>query len=202
VQTRLEGLIEDSAELVALMEHLPAEPGEESPAPSLDAPRGQLVEELPDFMRQKLPEYMLPSAFVVLDELPLTANGKVDRRALPEPDLRRPEETKTFVAPETELEQTIAGIWGKVLEVETLGVHDSFFDLGGNSIHIIQVHSELRQVLNLELPVIKMFEYPTIHSLTQFISEGQEQLPALEKSADRAEARRSSRRRRRARQER
>jgi acyl carrier protein len=140
---------------------------------------------------------------VVLDSLPLTSNGKVDRRALPEPGglMAAPEKQTTFVAPQTELEQNIALIWQEVLQVQGIGVHDSFFDLGGNSVHIIQVHSKLRDLLNQDLPIVKMFEYPTIHALSQYIGQGQEHHPALEQSSERAEARRASRRRRRGRRQ-
>ena len=94
--------------------------------------QASVTRELQGFLRNKLPEYMVPAVFVQLESLPLTANGKVDRRSLPLPEAAEKMTATEFVAPQTELEQTMAGIWQEVLQVEKVGIHDNFFDLGGN----------------------------------------------------------------------
>ncbi|MGZ9260406.1 MAG: non-ribosomal peptide synthetase, partial [Candidatus Binatia bacterium] len=121
--------------------------------------------EVRNYLKQKLPEYMIPSAFVRLDELPLTPNGKVDRRALPVPDQSRPEPEESYVAPRTVVEKLVAGIWAEVLKVEKAGIHDNFFDLGGHSLLGIKVISQLRRKLGVDLPVRTLFEAPTIAQL-------------------------------------
>ncbi|MHC5720227.1 MAG: AMP-binding enzyme, partial [Nostoc sp.] len=103
-----------------------------------------LISELRRYLLDHLPEYMVPSVFVLLKEMPLLPNGKVDRRVLPDQPQLNLEEN--IVAPETELEQTIAIIWQEVLHVEKVGIHHNFFDLGGHSLLMVQVHSKLYQV--------------------------------------------------------
>ncbi|MFE4646710.1 condensation domain-containing protein, partial [Streptomyces sp. NPDC056730] len=109
-----------------------------------------------------LPEYMVPSAFVVLDELPLTVNGKVDRRALPAPEFDAAAE---YVAPRTEAERVLAGIWAEVLGVERVGVHDDFFELGGDSISSLKVVSRLRAALGAGFSPRVLFDHPTVAGL-------------------------------------
>jgi amino acid adenylation domain-containing protein len=128
--------------------------------------------ELRRFLKEKLPDYMVPTAFLMLDALPLTTNGKVDRRVLPEPGRITPELETPYVAPRTEVESAIVAIWKEVLHVEKVGVHDNFFDLGGHSLLMIQVHSALQERLKRDLPVIELFEYPTIDSLARYLSHG------------------------------
>ena len=101
--------------------------------------------ELRGFLKDKLPEYMVPAVFVLLDAFPLTANGKVDRRALPTPDGRRPELDEAFVACRTPTEELLAEIWGQVLGVERVGIYDNFFQLGGHSLLATQVVSRIRE---------------------------------------------------------
>jgi amino acid adenylation domain-containing protein len=124
-----------------------------------------------DFLKEKLPEYMLPSAFVVLDALPLTLNGKVDRRALPTPEKERPELTATYQAPLSEIEKTIVQVWQQVLQLENIGVNDNFFDLGGNSLLMLQVNSKLRATLQQDISVVTMFQNPSIKLLSQYLSQ-------------------------------
>ncbi len=90
-------------------------------------------------MKVKLPDYMVPAAFVFLDTLPLTNNGKIDRKALPAPEQQRPELSRRYAAPTTPNEKSLAAIWSNVLRVEQVGIHDNFFELGGDSILSIQV---------------------------------------------------------------
>ena len=123
------------------------------------------VDGLRRFLKQKLPDYMVPGAFVLLDALPLTPNGKVDRRALPAPDQSRPDQSVTFVAPCTPIEQQLADIWAEVLRLEQVGIHDNFFELGGHSLLATQVISRLRQAFGVELPVRALFEAPTVADL-------------------------------------
>jgi amino acid adenylation domain-containing protein len=128
--------------------------------------------ELRSYLRQKLPEYMTPSVFVELNALPLTPNGKVDRRALPAPDptnLARPELAGAYGAPRTLVEETLAGIWSKVLGVTQVGAHDSFFDLGGHSLLATQAISRVREAFQLELPLRNLFEAPTVAGLAESV---------------------------------
>jgi amino acid adenylation domain-containing protein len=120
------------------------------------------VTDLRDFVKQHLPEYMVPAAFVFLDELPLTTNGKVDRRALPDPGQTRPNLMQEYMAPQTTAELILAGIWSQVLDVAPVGVDDNFFELGGDSIRMIQV---LAQEKGLALTPAQLFETPTIRAL-------------------------------------
>ena len=151
------------------------------------------VSDLRNFLREKLPEYMMPSAFVLLKALPLTANGKVDRRALPAPDSIRPELEATYAPPRTEVEQTIAGIWQKMLHLEKVGINDNFFDLGGHSLLLIQVHSKLQKVLRRDISITDLFEYPTISSLTKYLSQEECETSSFEANNKRAENRIASR---------
>jgi acyl-coenzyme A synthetase/AMP-(fatty) acid ligase len=121
--------------------------------------------ELRSFLKAKLPEYMVPSAVVFLESLPLTSNGKLDRKALPVPDQIRSDATEKFVAPRTPMEETLANIWAKVLGFERVGVHDNFFDLGGHSLLGTQVMSRAREALQVDLPLRILFEAPTVAEL-------------------------------------
>ena len=121
------------------------------------------------FLKEKLPEYMLPSAFVMLDALPLTPSGKVDRRALPAPDTARPEVEEAFVAPRTPLEGEITKTWSQVLGLEEVGIHDNFFDLGGHSLLATQINSRLCEAFQIELPLRSLFEAPTVVELSDLI---------------------------------
>jgi amino acid adenylation domain-containing protein len=123
--------------------------------------------ELRSFLKEKLPDYMIPSGFVYLDTLPLTPNGKVDRRALPAPDLERFRLETKFVAPRTPVEKVLAEIWSKVLGLERVGVHDNFFELGGHSLLATQVVARVNQTFEVELPLRVFFEKPTVAGLTE-----------------------------------
>ena len=116
-------------------------------------------------LQTKLPAHMLPSAFVVLDALPLTPSGKVDRRALPAPDQVRPELGGAFIAPRTPVEEVLAGIWADVLRLEEVGVHDNFFELGGHSLLATQIMSRLCRTFQVELPLRTLFATPTVAGL-------------------------------------
>ena len=128
--------------------------------------------ELRSFLKQKLPDYMIPSAFVMLSDLPLTLNGKVDRKALPIPDMTRPKEMEEgFVAPGTPTEEILAEIWAEILKLEKVGIHENFFELGGHSLLATQVVSRVRGVFQVELPLRFFFESPTVAGLSERIEE-------------------------------
>ena len=129
--------------------------------------------ELRNFIKGHLPEYMLPSAFVEMDALPLSPNGKVDRKLLPAPDGARPELEQAFVAPRNEVEQTLANIWAEVLRLDQIGINDNFFDLGGHSLLATQVISRVEVAFNVELPLRAIFENPTVAGLAMTLVQAQ-----------------------------
>jgi amino acid adenylation domain-containing protein len=145
-------------------------------------------QELRSHLSSLLPHYMVPSAFVFLDALPLTPAGKLDRRALPAPSQQRPELDKTFVAPRTPEEQALAAIWTDILRLEQIGVNDNFFELGGHSLLATQVVARVRQSLGVMLPLRVLFEQPTIAGLTDRINlirwAAQEQPPPATEAAE------------------
>ncbi len=130
----------------------------------------KLLGELRARLEASLPEYMVPSAFVPMSALPRTPSGKIDRRALPRPSTSRPQLQQEYVAPRTELEKKLATLWGKLLGLDGLGVNDSFFELGGNSLLALKCVSRLRLELQLDVPVVKLFEVPTIAGLAAHLS--------------------------------
>ena len=146
-------LREDNAEEKRIVAYVVAQ-GEAAPS----------VDDLRDFLKQKLPDYMLPAAFVTLAEIPLTQNGKLDRRALPAPDADRPRLTARFESPRTEGETILAGIWSSLLGIDNIGINDNFFELGGDSILVIQVVSRARQA-GLRLSPKDLFKHQTIAEL-------------------------------------
>ncbi len=127
------------------------------------------VSELRRWLRERLPEYMTPAAFVLMAELPLTPNGKVDRKALPAPDFNTAEELLT--GPRTQIEEVLLGIWANVLGVEQLGVHDNFFELGGHSLMATRLISRVRNELQVEVSLSKLFESPTVARLAESVAE-------------------------------
>jgi amino acid adenylation domain-containing protein len=143
------------------------------------------VSGLREYLLNKLPDYMIPTYFVPLPKIPLTSNGKVDRKALNAYDVRL-ETGVEYVAPETETEKTVARVWQEVLKTERVGVRDNFFDIGGNSLKIITVNVRLREAYGRDIPVVAMFQYPTIESLARYLGEEAEGDSAVPQ-ADRAE---------------
>jgi acyl-coenzyme A synthetase/AMP-(fatty) acid ligase/acyl carrier protein len=125
------------------------------------------------FLQEKLPSYMLPSAFVTIKELPLTPNGKVDRRALPLPEQLGDEVRANFIAPRTVMEEAVAEIWRQTLGITKVGVESNFFDLGGHSLLAMRVMSQIRESCGIELPLRLMFESPTIAALARKLEEAQ-----------------------------
>ncbi|WP_019506242.1 non-ribosomal peptide synthetase [Pleurocapsa sp. PCC 7319] len=125
------------------------------------------TKELRSFLQQTLPQYMIPSHFVLMEQFPLTPNGKIDRRALPAPEQVREESAATYVAPQTPIEQQLVSIWTQVLQLEPIGIEDNFFELGGHSLLATQVISRIREIQNTEISLKNLFESPTICELAQ-----------------------------------
>jgi len=123
------------------------------------------------YLKERLPEYMVPSAFVTLAEMPLTPNGKVDRKALPEPDHSSTESMKDHAIPVTEAEELLAGMWAQMLNRQQVSATDNFFELGGHSLLAAQLISEIKRVFQLELPLRSVFEAPTVAELAEVIEK-------------------------------
>jgi amino acid adenylation domain-containing protein len=134
---------------------------------------GPAVSELRDFVKARLPDYMIPVAFVLLDALPLTPYGKVDRRALPAPEGVRPELEAAYVAPRTPVEEVLVGIWSEILGVKQVGIDDNFFALGGHSLLATRLMSRLRDAFHVELPLRAFFEAPTVAGQAVAITQRQ-----------------------------
>ena len=128
------------------------------------------ADDLRSYLKQKLPEYMLPSAFMTLQALPLTPNGKVDRRALPAPDAGRPEAERAYAAPRTALEKTLAGIWAEMLGLPQVGIHDNFFELGGHSLLAARVVDRVQKIIRKPVPLATIFRAPTIAELARHVA--------------------------------
>ncbi|MCP3062578.1 non-ribosomal peptide synthase/polyketide synthase [Myxococcus sp. K38C18041901] len=131
-------------------------------------------------LKEVLPEYMVPTAVLVLDALPLTPNGKVDRKALPVPDMSVVSGRPEFVGPRTPTEARLGAIWCAVLEVERVGIHDNFFELGGHSLMATQAISRMRAVFGVELPLRDLFDTPTLEALAQRVDLAVQQGQGLE----------------------
>jgi len=150
------------------------------------------VADLRVFLKDRLPEYMVPSAFVILPSLPLNPSGKVDRKALPEPDGVRSSLATRYEAPRTEVETMIADLWKDVLRLEKVGIHDNFFDLGGHSLLLVQVQARLERHLKRKLPVVDLFQYPSIATLSRHLTGDEDIAPARERIDSRADRQRQA----------
>lgn len=137
--------------------------------PNTDAPPS--TSDLRAALQRTLPQYMVPAAYVFLDRLPLLRNGKVDRRALPAPHTTRPDLDVPYIAPRGAFEEKLAEIWSRLLRVEQVGIHDSFFDLGGDSLLVLQVVSDVRRVFAVEVPLSDFFIGPTVAQVARRVEE-------------------------------
>jgi acyl carrier protein len=146
--------------------------------------------ELSSYLDDKLPPYMIPGAFITLQELPRNARGAVERAALSV--LGQEQLTREFVLPRTELEQTIATAWQTALGVDQVGVHDNFFDLGGHSLLMIQIHQKLRTQLSVEIELLHLFQFSTIDSLVRFLHTGYKFDEKSRETRNRAEQQKSA----------
>ncbi|MEH2060573.1 MAG: amino acid adenylation domain-containing protein [Nostoc sp.] len=132
--------------------------------------------DLRSFLQERLPDYMLPSAFVMLKALPLTPNGKVNRNSLPAPEQVQQELEQPFVAPRNPIEQVLADIWAECLDVERVGIHDNFFDLGGHSLLATQVIYKMREAFQINLPLRSLFDAPTVAGMAERIEKTKDKI--------------------------
>jgi amino acid adenylation domain-containing protein len=195
--TTFQSLLSDSREYFSLLQQLGEDAAREEPSDVVDTAsstlsivsppqiNGFLADELQLFLREKLPEYMVPSAFVILDNLPMTPNGKVDRKALLELDIVRstPDSEETddhhlswksniqpdYVAPSDELERVLTDLWQDLLGIERVGIHDNFFQLGGNSLLAVRLFLQIEKRLGKNLPLATLFEAPNIERLASIL---------------------------------
>jgi len=137
-------------------------------------------------VRKILPDYMVPSFFQILDQFPLTLNGKIDRQELPYPARDQNGATQDYVAPRSETEKVITEIWQQVLGVSKLGIHDNFFDLGGHSLLMVQAYNRLRTAFQREISMLELFRNPTIASLSEYFNGVPSSRPMLDKAHQRA----------------
>ena len=149
------------------------------------------------YLKQTLPEFMLPAQFVSLDTFPLTPNNKIDRKALPAPEFIEQKPDKAYTPPSNNTQQTIATIWQTLLNVPRLGLHDNFFEMGGHSLLAVQAHREMCSTLKKEISITDMFRFPTIQSLADYLQQSTETAAQpSQNGSSRAEQRRKARARR------
>jgi hypothetical protein len=148
------------------------------------------VSDLRKFAQRDLPEHMIPAVFVILDALPVTSSGKVDRAALPGPDGSRPALKESYVAPRTAMERSVGAAWQEVLGIDKVGLHDNFFDLGGHSLLMVRLQSRLGAVLKMHVAVLDLFRYPTISALSRHLSQASSTREVFEPVQQRAEKQR------------
>jgi amino acid adenylation domain-containing protein len=139
------------------------------PSEAHQGPQDELLNTVREHLRAKLPAYMVPTGFVVMSELPLTANGKIDRRSLPAPTVQSSALKAEHVAPRNTIERALAAIWGRVLNASDIGIHEDFFDLGGHSLIGIQLLGQVEQQFNRTLPLKSLFEAPTIAQFAELL---------------------------------
>jgi hypothetical protein len=142
---------------------------------AVPASASALAGELREFLKKRLPSYMVPSAFVFIDTFPLTPNGKLDRKALPLPETRSQEPDGSYVAPRTPTEEALARIWCEVLDLKQVGVHDNFFELGGHSLLATQAVSRTRDAFGIDIGLRALFEAPSIARLASIVDKFQVQ---------------------------
>jgi acyl carrier protein len=145
--------------------------------------RRMLVTEVREYLKENLPEYMVPHMIVEMDNFPLTSTGKVDREALPEPEEESGKMARDFEAPKSRVEEIIADIWQRVLGVEQVGINENFFDIGGDSLKAVQVISQLRKALDTEITIISLFEKTTISAMAAMLKAKGSQEAWNQKSA-------------------
>jgi acyl carrier protein len=161
-----------------------------------------MVGRLKTYLREQLPAYMVPSRWVRVDEFPLTSSGKIDRRALPSVDSDGVNGNGAGQKPQSEIERVVAGVWQEVLDLETIGVEDNFFEIGGHSLMAVTVHRRLEEVFEKNFSMVEMFRYPTVGTLADYLrrngasrpkakgqQRGEQQKRALEQGHAHARAR-------------
>ena len=190
---KIRGFRVELGEIEAVLAHLPAVrecavvPREDIPGhqelvayvvPVADQMQRQWTSALQHHLKACLPDYMVPAEIVILDQMPLTPSGKVNRRGLPAPDRSRPELDTTLVVPQSDTEKQIAQIWRDLLQLDVVGTEDNFFDLGGNSLLIMQAHKRLADRFDAKLSPVALFQYPTIQALAQHLGTPSHELTA------------------------
>ena len=183
-QVRLAAFQAEVAEYHALVDGLG------TPPPAPPARETDLLGEIREFLRGKLPEYMVPPHLLRIAALPLSANGKLDRKALPEPEALRAAvapAAASYVAPQNDLERVVAAAVAQVLGLSQVGIHDNFFDLGANSVHVVRVHNALHAALGREISLVELFNHPSVHRLARYLGESAG--PAVPPPVAQAEAR-------------
>jgi amino acid adenylation domain-containing protein len=166
--------------LVAYLVPVEAEPG------------AGIEQDIRRFLQTQLPGGMTPDSMLLLESLPCTGDGQLDYQALPTPSRTRPGLATSYIAPRTETEKTIAAIWQQMLHIDKVGVDDNFFDLGGHSLLMVQVHSELQKVFQRDIPIVELFNYATVGTLANYLSQAQQTPASFEQSQSRAANRRES----------
>ncbi|HLP61592.1 MAG TPA: amino acid adenylation domain-containing protein, partial [Candidatus Deferrimicrobium sp.] len=139
--------------------------------PAVEESDDLTVSKLREFLSAQLAPYMIPSYFIRLEKIPISPAGKIDRKSLPQPGIDNIKLDTAYVEPQENLEKQIAGIWKTILKLDKIGTHDNFFDLGGNSLKILQVHHALTETMNIKIPAIDLFKYPTIAALTGYLKQ-------------------------------
>ncbi|MEE8525744.1 MAG: amino acid adenylation domain-containing protein, partial [Thermoanaerobaculia bacterium] len=216
-----DGYLREVADEARLVEDLVASrklmPGAPYPAGRFEAAgfarsAAGLGERLRAFLAEALPDYMIPSSFVLLDELPLTANGKVDRSALTRHERGLPPELSSsdrpsreavppegrLIAPSSRLERTVATVWQEVLDIESVGLEDNFFDLGGHSITMVRAYNRIKETLDRDFPLVVMFDRPTVGSLAAYLAEETGDRASVARGQERGHQRTQAARRRQA----
>jgi len=194
-QTKLPALLREANEAQAAeaLDEESATEGDASAQAGVGATTEQVISGLRGFLREKLPSYMIPSTFVLLDALPLTSNGKVNRNALPQPDaLHAAAAREAYIPPDSEVEQTIAAIVEEVLQIEKVSVEHNFFDIGGTSVHMIRVYNRLRETFAKDFPLVVIFENPTIASLAKYLAHRDDDADAPHREVARGEKRKAA----------
>jgi amino acid adenylation domain-containing protein len=135
----------------------------------VDSP--SLSQELREFLKLKLPNYMIPSLFIILDNLPITPNGKIDRKRLPEPDWMAREENQLYALPTNDNEKQLSEIWETVLGIQSISIHDNFLELGGGSLQALQLLSHIEKRWQIQLPLSVIYQFPTVEQLAQFLEK-------------------------------
>jgi hypothetical protein len=171
------------------------EPGEQNLVAYVAAKEGAEapeVDELRAFLRSLLPAHMVPWAFVVLAALPLNANGKIDRRALPDPERGAWGAAEEIEEPQSEMERTVAGLWRQLLRLDRVGIDDNFFDSGGHSLLAVRLYHQLKSATGREFPLVALFEHTTIRTLARFLEAGEAAPASRLRGQDRGARRREA----------
>jgi amino acid adenylation domain-containing protein len=157
------------------------------------AGEGLYIEALRGFMAERLPDYMNPNVYVILDSLPLTASGKIDRTKLPSPERTRPRLEQAFAGASNRVEEELVRLWGEALGIPSVGIDDNFFDLGGTSILAVRLTDTIGKAFRIDLPVVKLFEFPRIRLLARYLAREDAAGPATEDHEERARRKRMRR---------